>query len=65
MIYGGMRRNTFRQPNVSANDTIVADNGVAAQDGGTCIQDHPILNGRVTLGIGKQLLDAEPPRVTP
>src|SRR5262249_20375618 len=43
----GIRIHAVRQPDVGADHRVMADHGVAAQDGGVGIDNHVVLQGRM------------------
>ena len=54
---GGTRRHRLGDKRVCTNDTVMADQRIAAQNGGIGIDGHPVFNGRMSL-VSPQTLPA-------
>ncbi len=62
MVYGGVRLDRTCQPDIPANDRMMADVCFAAQDCGSRVDNNMIANCRVAFYIGKHLIHTQGPQ---
>src|SRR5258706_6330255 len=54
-----MWRNTSREPHISTDHTVMADDGLSTEDSRTGIHHHTVFNSRVTFFLGITLINTE------